>query len=259
MWVGQGAKQVPPEIYYRIGSMYSNNANSKIGETLDRQKRDHYFTKALEGYGAAFAVEADAARSFLAGRREVPLDARLDYYDWLIGFEKKGGPDAVHPIQRISEHVTYGEPAQMTEEEMSQRVAFLRRYLTAVVPAVEHNLILRMARTPAEWKRIAERYPGRRIGEAAGRRLKEWHEKNLDVDAVLESEMFTEPIPTPLRSPSDDRRAEKAAPTRAPLAQAEGRGNTAKLLAFILGGVIVIGVVLVAGVVLRRSKRPGGS
>jgi hypothetical protein len=169
--------------------MYSNNMNPKIGETFDRRKRDEYFRKAIQGYGDAFSIEADAARSFLVGRNDIPLNDRLDYYEWLSGFEKEKESASIYPVQTIEEHVRFGDPPEMTKEEMKLRVDHLNRYLRVAVPAVE-KMILRRVRSPAELKRIAERFPDRSIGEIAKQGLQRWQDKQLNFDQVLNSDAF---------------------------------------------------------------------
>ena len=169
------------QVYYSIGSMYSNNVNRRIGETLNREKRNKYFKLALAGYGERFSVRADAARSFLVGQLKRPLEERLEYYDWLVGFESYRGPDVIYSVQPIGEHVTYGQPPMMSPKEVAARAAALQRRLKIEITPVE-NMIHRLVRTPAELKQIAQRYPHRRIGQIAQQRLAQWEKKGCDVE-----------------------------------------------------------------------------
>ena len=180
-----------PEIYYRIGSMYSNNANHRNGETFDRAERNKYFTLAVEGYKDTFSVEAEAARSFLVSNPRQSTAERLEYYDWLIGFEGQVEAKDIHPVQPISEHVGYAEPVIQTEDEMKMRVAQVKRVRETFVTAAENNII-RLVKGPEDLGLIAERYPDRRIGELAKKKLGTWESKLLDADTVLDHPDFTE-------------------------------------------------------------------
>ncbi len=105
------------EIYYRLGSLYSNNANHKRGETLDREKANVHFKKAHELYGKKYSVEADAAWSFLAFAPGEPTSSRKAYYEWHRNLFDKGTSEDIYPIRGIALYVLYNCTPELDPNE----------------------------------------------------------------------------------------------------------------------------------------------
>lgn len=248
-----------PEIYYRIGSMYSNNANRKRGETFDRQTRDIYFTKAVDAYGRSYSPQLDAARSFVVSSGDQPLDARLAYYDWIIGFETETGPSSVYPICSIHEHVTYGTLPARTEQQIAAMVVNMPRILKTLVPATE-RLVLRKVKNLDELKQIIQRYPDRRIGQLAVRIAEQWErglvKTALDaVEETVDSPAFAGSGQAPqVPSVNAGPASPVAGPADSAAWQSSGMSRRWTLLGLISGAGLG-GLVLAAWVVKRRRRK----
>ncbi len=153
------------EVYYRLGSMYSNNRNHKRGETGDEALMKKYFGKALELYGDLFTAQSDAARSFLVDNS---LEARKVYYEYLLDFYSNGGPKDIYPIRSIALCTEGYHP----ELDFEQRADFYRRTkptFPARIANYEDHILERVS--DIDLVNLAESYPVTELGRQAQHRL----------------------------------------------------------------------------------------
>ncbi len=155
-----------PEIYYRLGSMYSNNRNPEKGETLDIDLRNKYWKRASALYGGLFSIESMAIGSFIS---DDSLQSRKLYYEHLTDFIDNGGPEDIFPIQNIGLCVEGYSP----ELNIEQRKDLYKRIKPTIPSLINEweKLMFRKA-SYIDLLDIAYSYSGSELEKQARERLK---------------------------------------------------------------------------------------
>lgn len=158
-----------PEIYFRIGALYSINANSALGEATNRALATKYFELARKGFGEKYCVENVVAWGSLTNYAG-DVGKGKEYYNWLRKLQTQATADDIYPIRSIA-LCLQGLPAEMSSSEREGLLPGVKKNLQAYVTTTEQNLVY-MA-LPTDLAALASEYPGTRLSELAGQALAE--------------------------------------------------------------------------------------
>ncbi len=110
-----------PEVYFRMGALYSMHRRVELGERYDRRKMMEYFQKAHEIYGTKYSHLHVTLWDSLANMPENDLAFRKDYLRWLQGMSDLDAND-VWLVPQI-EQTFNGRPPEL---DVAQREVIVR-------------------------------------------------------------------------------------------------------------------------------------
>jgi len=212
-----------PEIYFRIGALYSIHRRINLGEEKDGELQKRYYEKAHELYGDTFSYLNNTAWASLANAPYSTLGSRKKYYDWLLKLQKGISADVIYPVREIQGTFNGRLPVM----DANERVLFadgLKHNIAQFVKVAEENILWRTSYKYDDLVDLAASYPNTELGKQANLRLQKLDKSLLQGlisgDDALRSSDFK------LAQPS----AEVAQNTRASAVVADSREQRSKPL-----------------------------
>jgi len=250
-----------PEVYFRLGTLYSTNRNQELGETRDRQLAADYFRKAHEAYGRKFSYEHNAAWGSLVNYSR-DVEKMREYYDWLLSLEVEGTVEDIHRVQGIG-HAVNGHFPEMPPDVLAKELAALKEEnLPKIINTTERNIFA--VATIEELRGLAAAYPTTELGHQAALRVQQYDEAMLRaVNRELSGKPELMPVATgPL---SEELDGYKSSPETS-LSRADGSTSSLHLVSSVdrnrwsSGWVVLVCIVMIViagGLVIlwRRAKR----
>ena len=245
------------ELYFHLGAVYSHNALFPK-EKLDRKKATMYFEKAHELFEGKYCVASDCAWAYLVLRRDVPVAAKREYYDW-VRETKKLTPEDIWPYRNIEKCMIYGKWPELSQAERAKEAEDWHQCSGVVVTACERTLMM-YADLPTLGVYAAE-YPETELGRQAQMRL----QKRADaIDHVLMEDLVASlaaslPTVATNETPQSDTARYEPSSIDAPKQDGDGiHHNHSTTTTWYLYASIVVAVLLISGLFvfgLRRLKR----
>lgn len=201
------------EIYFRIGEMYSRASSASFARDYEESREWH--KKAVDAADPElYSQYARASLSFLSYSSwgKITFDEILKHYDWLLRFENIT-VDTLDPTADLIEHTQLNGPIDRRSHPRG-RWTLQRMAEKSLPPQMRRAIfsceaaILKRSQDPSEWLLLTERYPDRRLGIEAGKRLRAWKEGEFDPTDMVENLLPTLAVERPLPESSSELGAE---------------------------------------------------
>jgi len=202
-----------PEIYYRIAEMYVRvlPPSTEIDHEKIREWRRKSVASANPELYSLPAMASHAALVYGSWRRTT-FEEVLEFYDYLVRFENIT-VDIIDPTAELIEHTEGKAPIDRRSYSMGRWLLSRRvekrepNHINDAIKTCEDS-ILKRSQDPVDWKILAERYPNRRLGIEAGKRLDAWREGEFNPSEVAEFVLSTlgegETLPEPPSEPETE-------------------------------------------------------
>lgn len=250
-----------PEVYLRLGLMYSGNRNIPRGETYDAALTREYLSVAHKLYGKRYSNEAAFAWLTLTATadRENSVEEAMEFYDWNRHLMKEGGAKDVYPIRSIEVCTRYGMPLEYTEAEKA--LLWKSNYqpdFEKCLQATERDLFNRAGNRPDKLAMLAKAYPGTELEKQALYRIETLRKEESD-DLIKAVDQYID-IPAssqsqPSRKPATSALAPASSPPVLPATAQPAEHKGVLWLVLPIGCLALVGVSLTF---LIRSRRRRG-
>lgn len=185
-----------PEIYYRIAEMYVRVLPPSTG--IDHEKIREWRRKSVAAANPelySFSAMASHSSLVYGSWRRTTFEEVLEYYDYLVRFENIT-VDIIDPTAELLEHIKDNLPIDRRSHPWGRRMLSLmaeRRFPDLILRVIKkcEDSILKRSQDPVDWKILAERYPNRRLGIEAEKRLNAWREGEFNPDKIAELVLST--------------------------------------------------------------------
>lgn len=184
------------EIYAKMGSMYSYNANVRKGENTDPKKMREYFQKAHLAYGGKYSPTGAVVYNYLTFMPGT-LESRLAYYEWLLHIQAQGTLDDIYEIRSIGE-CAGGRAPEYSVKELEQRLSNAKNSLPGLIGSIEKQIFMdtfqkgNASDVYVDLTIIAKRYPNTELGRQAKHQIDTSHDKMGLYWATLEDASIME-------------------------------------------------------------------
>jgi hypothetical protein len=195
------------EVYYLMGSLYSNNVIAELGEKMDLPLAKKYYGKAHELYGSKLTPQAEGAYWLLVSAPGTFAD-RKAFYEWLTKLAKAGTPEDMYPIRTIDQCILHQAPP---EDDLAGRIARLKwlqnRYIQDRITSTEQEMLRYASWGDDRYQKLldlATTYPGTELAKQARHVLDEMnnHVPGNSVNEVLADIRNTLPSPAVGQKPT---------------------------------------------------------
>lgn len=161
-----------PEVYYRIGALYSIHRKLELGEKKDLSLQRRYYQKAHSLYGEKYCFVHQVAWSSLTGGHDVSLEVRKAYFDWLLKLQKGAGGADIYPIRDIGQ-VLNGMAPERSPEETQAILEYLHRNIGLHIYSTARNIFWFEGGKYDSLVDLAASYPDTELGREAARKVHE--------------------------------------------------------------------------------------
>jgi len=178
-----------PEIYFRIGALYSIHKRGNLGEKKVWEMQKKYYEKAHKLYGKKFSYLHKTAWASLVNHSTYKLNDRKAYYEWLLRMNKTNDPNDIYPIRDVRACYN-GRPPQILETEKQVVIKGLKVNIPKSIKVAEKNILWRTGGNRLELLDLFKSYPNTMLGKVAEERLSTIDDAYRDL-ANLESDDVT--------------------------------------------------------------------
>lgn len=160
-----------PEVYYRIGALYSIHRKPQLGEKKDLSLQRRYYQKAHRLYGEKYCALHRVAWSSLTGGHDASLEVRKAYFDWLLRLKKNATGEDIYPVRDIGQ-VLNGMAPERSPEETRAVLEHLRRNVGLYIYCTERNIFWFEGRKYDSLVDLAASYPDTELGRQAAKKVR---------------------------------------------------------------------------------------
>jgi hypothetical protein len=164
------------EVYYLMGSLYSNNIIPELGEKMDLPLARKFYGKAHELYGSKWTPQAEGAYWLLISSPGTLVD-RKAYYEWLTKLAKAGTPEDMYPIRTIDQCIAHNAPP---EDDLAGRTARLKwmqnKYIQDRIKSTEKEMLRYASWGDDRHEKLldlATSYPGTELAKQARKAMED--------------------------------------------------------------------------------------